>query len=273
MESPRAAFLAIVSPTWAQWLQFRLKEPTRQRRSEVTGSAGRDRILAEVEMNGFTVIENYLSADECAAGIAEFEAAITRLPDFVRYDTDKRIFGLEHASPVAAKFLNDPQWLAMADAYAGEPNTPLCIMANKIEYDGTDKLGSGGEWHRDCFARELKAIVYLSDVGPDNGPFQIVATSHSSSAILADMKAGMLNALQNRLGDDAVRRVTASHPSRIRSITGKAGTAIVFDTSSIHTGTPIRAGTRYALTNYLLASRTVTEETYGHFAPVLREAA
>ena len=42
-------------------------------------------------------------------------------------------------------------------------------MANKLIYK-KGNLGSGGGWHRDTFfKKQLKFIIYLSDVGEKNG--------------------------------------------------------------------------------------------------------
>ena len=110
--------------------------------------------------------------------------------------------------------------------------------------------GSGEGWHRDAFMRQFKAILYLSDVGPDNGPFQFVKDSYRPRQVLRDIWKGGLRYMQNRLSEPEVERILMGSPDRLCTYTAKAGTLILVDTSSIHRGMPIENGTRYALTNY-----------------------
>ena len=48
----------------------------------------------------------------------------------------------------------------------------LMIMANKVSFKSNNS--SGGGWHKDPNAEQFKFLLYLSTVGKDNGPFQIV---------------------------------------------------------------------------------------------------
>ena len=56
----------------------------------------------------------------------------------------------------------------------------------------------------------------------------------------------------------------------MHTFTAKAGTLILFDSSTIHRGAPITAGTRYALTNYYYPPSHITDDTYRAFAPFVQ---
>ncbi|HWT31455.1 MAG TPA: phytanoyl-CoA dioxygenase family protein [Croceibacterium sp.] len=266
----RSLFLKAVPARTAQRLQFALKEPSRSRGIRWTGDETKDSILRRVDRDGFAVVPGYLTAAQCAQARADFDTARLTHSAFVHRREDERLFGMENVSPIARRFIDDPLWIELADAYSGEANCSLFVMANRVVPRG-EPYGSGGGWHRDCFARELKAMVYLTDVREDNGPFQIIRRSHGSEAILSDIGRAGLRALQNRIDDDQAHRLAAG--GRQRTICAHAGTAIVFDTSSVHCGAPIAAGQRYALTNYLCASRHMARRrTLEHYAPLLATA-
>lgn len=234
-----------------------------------TGDSRKDEILTTVAQQGFALVPDYLSAAECAEAIAAFDRVAADHPECLHWHEDDRLFGAEHVSAAARKFHDDPLWLELAEAYTGEAQNVFSTAANRITFDATAKLGSGGGWHRDGMTHELKVIVYLNDVALENGPFQILRRSHTDDAVLADMKAGGLSALQNRIEFGQVERILAADSDRRTPIPARAGTAIVFDTSSIHTGCPIQAGQRYALTNYILAKRLVGDALLAEYAPIL----
>ena len=258
----RHSFLAAVPPTIAQRAQFAWKEPSRRRKRELSA----DTILHEVVSTGFATIPGFLTSDQCSQAVAEIDGALVEFPDHVHHGADQRLFGFEKVSPAGAAFSQLMPWDDMASEYASEPSETMFVMANRISSGSSE--GSGGGWHRDGFARELKAMVYLTDVTTDNGPLQIVRGSHVTDAIYGDMKTGGIGALQNRITNEQVRRVL-SGADRAQAITAKAGTAIIFDTSAIHRGMPVVAGTRYAMTVYISATRNVTKATFDHYMPVL----
>ena len=111
--------------------------------------------------------------------------------------------------------------------------------------------GSGGGWHRDdADAKQTKAILYLSDVEMENGPFQFIEGSHKPWDIYRMAFKYNFSFGQNRFTDQELEKVIQDQPNRLKTFTGKAGTLILTDTRGLHRGMPIRKGERYALTNY-----------------------
>jgi hypothetical protein len=133
--------------------------------------------------------------------------------------------------------------------------------------------GSGEGWHRDAFLRQFKAILYLSDVGPKNGPFQFVKDSYQPGQVLRDIWKGGLRYMQYRLSELEVDRIIEGSPERLSTYTAKAGTLILVDTSSIHRGMPIQTGTRYALTNYYFPAQNIDAALFEKFKVLAPSAA
>lgn len=83
-------------------------------------------------------------------------------------------------------------------------------------------------------SRFVKAFVYLTDVGPENGPHCYVRGSHSH--VPADIQH------DGRFDDALIAR--AFGQDAITTIEGAAGTVFFADTRGIHKGLPCRSGHR-----------------------------
>ena len=71
--------------------------------------------------------------------------------------------------------------------------------------------------------------------------------------------------MQYRLSDLEVNRILKKNPQRKKTILGKMGTLILVDTSTLHRGSPIKKGTRYALTNYYYTINQINKDLYKKF--------
>ena len=130
------------------------------------------------------------------------------------------------------------------------------IMANKVNFKSNNK-GSGGGWHRDSNAGQFKSLLYLSNVEKENGPLQIIKNSNNN---LLNFKIFIkLNKKfpTYRFSNEDINKIVKRKD--IVEITGGAGTLILFNTSMLHRGSPIRAGTRYAITNYFYPVKKISE--------------
>jgi len=125
--------------------------------------------------------------------------------------------------------------------------------------------GSGGGWHRDSFARQFKAIIYLDDVDESRGPFEYLTETTSLGSMVRDIWRGGLAYGQTRLPETQVEPLIAGRPGALRTVTGRAGTLVLADTRGIHRGMPIATGARHALTNYYFAPDVVTPSLLAHF--------
>jgi hypothetical protein len=127
--------------------------------------------------------------------------------------------------------------------------------------------------HRDASGGDIKAIIYMSDVDPDNGPFAYVRGSHRMKMSVTDDHIAEANDSNGLAGTDpASRRLFAALPSRLRqkgsfgndvpdgspladellgslwSITAPRGSVVVFDTKGVHRGGMVVQGERRVIT-------------------------
>ena len=110
--------------------------------------------------------------------------------------------------------------------------------------------------------------MYLSDVGAENGPFQILPGSHRAHRKVADVTFGSLDPVSTRIPDEAIGRLQRRRSVQIDTVIGEAGSVILVDTSAIHRGMPIRNGVRYALTNYYYFPEEMTGRD-AQFSPMM----
>jgi|GEM_PF-1669643 len=85
--------------------------------------------------------------------------------------------------------------------------------------------------------RWVKVFIYLTDVEPDNGPHEYVASSHKAE----NSHPEVLVRNYTRVSDDDIDKF---YPGKRRSVTGGAGTIIFGDTRCFHKGTAVNAGHR-----------------------------
>ncbi len=252
--------------TWASYADFAVTLKKKKARSSTRLSVRATQMFAEIERAGFCVVQGYWTSEQCAAARAEVERTIAQYPAYVHPHpkADYRVFGADRVSEIIARFNRDPDLSAVASAYNGESTEAAFTLAALMPYTVGNR-GSGEGWHRDAFLRQIKAIIYLSDAGPDNGPFQLIRDSHRCSQILNDMKMAHLTYMQNRLDEQQVAKLVDQDPERLLTFTALAGTLILVDTSAIHRGMPINAGIRYALTNYYYPKNRVNKAMYEKF--------
>lgn len=127
-------------------------------------------------------------------------------------------------------------------------------------------------YHRDASGGDLKAIVYMSDVGPQNGPFTYVLGSHRAEVRRLDDLICEANDHGLSATDRTTRLLFAALPKALRkkgsfgndlepesdaarmiverswSIEGSAGSIVLFDTKGIHRGGMVELGERKVIT-------------------------
>lgn len=213
--------------------------------------------LRNLRSQGYSIVENFLSADVCAEMRDQVDKAILRFPDAVWSGckgADNRVFGIEHLGGRFQEYFDNPFALQVGNQYFGGRLENLQVLAGRIDaIDGN--IGSGEGWHKDGNHFQYKAIVYLSDAGIDNGPFQLIKGSHHFIQVIKDnRRMGLDSPLEVRFTEDQVNRLVHDEPSRLATLSAPAGTMILADTSTIHRGSPITNGRRYALFNYYYPS-------------------
>ena len=102
-------------------------------------------------------------------------------------------------------------------------------------------------WHIDCVRQSVKAFLFLTDVGPANGPLRTQVGSHA----LDDRRHEWLYKICNGglghayFSEEDNARLDATATTHL----GPAGTLVVFDTQSLHASSFCSEGRRVVLVN------------------------
>ena len=227
-------------------------------------------LLEEIKKNGFIVMPEFFDKEFCQACMKEMDQMYENKKEFVHEDDygDSRIFGAEELSENIKKFYEHPLLNKLANTYSAVATCCGFTLAGRIKATGNE-YGSGGPWHRDSYFRQFKSLLYLTDVNENNGPFQIISGSHKHEQIMEDSKSGDLESMQCTFPQETVEKILKDDPSRLNTLTAKAGTVVLVDTSAIHRGTPLKEGIRYALTNYFFEKTQINSHLVEHFSPIV----
>ena len=227
-------------------------------------------LLDEIKKNGYVVIPDFFDKETCDACMKDMDWMFENKKEFVHNSeyADYRIFGAEELSENIKKFAEHPLLHKLANAYNAVPTSNGFTLAGKIEATGHE-YGSGGSWHRDSYFRQFKSLLYLTDVDEDHGPFQVVHASHDAKKISSDSKSGNLESMQCTFNQETVEKILDEEPERLKTLTAKAGTVVLVDTSTIHRGIPLKKGVRYALTNYFFENTQINSHLVEHFSPIV----
>ncbi len=209
--------------------------------------------MGDLARLGFCVFRDYWPADVCARLVGRIDELIESRPECVRRGSDMRLIAIEAEDDQFETFKKDALIEAFGNGLIGEAQKALFVMANRLApIDGKPRR-SGGEWHRDRVRPQYKALLYLSDVGPENGPFSILEGSDDPATYSEAAAASGFDFLGRRWRDEAMDPFLSEARARFHVLTGSAGTLVLFNSSLIHSGQPIRSGVRYALTSYYYA--------------------
>lgn len=205
-------------------------------------------------VDGFYVINNFMSKEECDDLIREIDGHIESNKSNVWTDTagaDNRIYFIDTINEKFKDFYNTPYFREVLQAYTGIEKPKGMLLAGRIDaVEGN--LGSGGGWHRDSpVHHQTKAICYLSDVNEDNGPFQYIPGSHSKASVIKSYLKKTLMPGQYRFTEAEIENYVRKMEENIVEMTADAGTLLFADTKGIHRGKPITCGSRYVLFCYL----------------------
>ncbi len=224
----------------------------------------------EFQNNGLVVIPDFCDTDQCSEMIQEINHAFITYPDFVQVDSQKsdhRLFGIETQSlAIQNHFSHRKLTDDFVSHVLGHDSSLIFTLGAKLIYREKN-LGSGAGWHRDSYSNQFKSILYLTDVNEKNGPFQFVKASHKISKIAESSRRLKKAFSETRYSDENVEDILKAG-SEIQTVTGKAGTLVIANTTGLHRGAPIQEGTRYALTNYYWYKNPCMQD-FSHFQPYL----
>jgi hypothetical protein len=201
-------------------------------------------IVDDLRGGGIAVAKGYLSASQC-----------TRIRDFLESGEVIRRNGLRDdyrpedllESPDIRALVADPFIQDIAAAYLGCTPIFTQLSAWRSREDpqaSAEELSDAAQlFHYDYdWPAFLKFFIYLTDVGPENGPFTFVVGTHERKRHWSDGRR-----------DDSYMEST--YPGMARAVTGKAGDLIIADTVGYHKGERVREGERLMLQLEFAVSR------------------
>ncbi len=216
-------------------------------------------IVMDIKKNGFSLIPNFFSEKECIVLKKEVDNVIALRKDqkclwVDSYGSDERCFAAEDDSDLIAEIHGSQYFQDVADNVFQAKMACSNTLASRIEYK-EGNLGSGQGWHRDGNHFQFKAIVFLTDVEINDGPFSLLVGSHKPKSILNNIKINKYDGVKLRFEKSEVDRLISMGENIKETFTAKAGSVVFFDASCVHAGSPLRdGGLRYALTNYYYPS-------------------
>ena len=209
--------------------------------------------LDEAKARGYAVVERFWSSARCVDAIGQIDRELASDTTCHRWidaeASDNRLYFAERAGGELELFFRTPVIESIRRDYSGVARAETILLAARLDYVVGNK-GSGGGWHRDSPHRsQFKALLYLSDVEPENGPFEYLEGTHLAWQSVRLLLDGKCQPNQSRFSDEEVARLHAAGVVR-RTFVAPAGTLLLVDTKGIHRGRPIVRGRRYALTQY-----------------------
>ncbi len=211
-------------------------------------------IVNNLNNKGYHILENYISSEMVSVLKNEVDRLFKDYKNFAwsdSEDSDHRIHGSQRGSKLIAQFNKDDFLQLICDAFLGHSAFPFSTLSARL-YSQKNSLGSGGGWHRDTpyESKQFKAILYLTDVGMENGPFQYVDGTQNEISLYRNIWKHNIKYGQHRFEDDEVEKILKDKYYGLTTFPGTAGTLLLVNTFGLHRGMPIKSGTRYALTNY-----------------------
>ena len=235
--------------------------------SLIYGFRFKKRSLNKLKKNGYLIFENFLNQNECDLLRKKVDNLIFTHSDKVwkseDFSADQRLIGINRVNDqIIKKFSEDKNLRLIGEYFLGCKLTNAFTMANKLEYK-KNNLGSGGGWHRDGINPGFKALIYLNDVNyVEDGALEIILETNKFKNIIIDYThLKRKNVLHTRFKENEIDKLIKFRGYERKNFIGKAGTVILFDTSYIHRGSPIKTEKkRYALTNYYFPKNKVNSE-------------
>ena len=209
-------------------------------------------IVGTLKSRGFVILDHYYSPAECNLIKDEIDRVVDQYPEAISLSDDNsdiRIFDAEKISPAIRRFHEDPFLLGILRGHARTDVINTSTLAARLS-SVVGNEGSGGGWHRDSFGSPIKAILYVSNVTDDTGPFQFLPSSNKLKNIVRDLWITRLPFLKYRFTEEDISQIRRLGNYEIKTLIGDAGTVVLIDTAAIHRGKPISLNSRYALTNY-----------------------
>lgn len=235
------------------------KSPSFRRSVQESSNYDLRSVMKTFHKNGFVVIPNYWPEEKCSTLVKELDALFSVASICNVLNDDIRIYDTQNHSKIAYTFFSDEQLKQISKLATGLNLKNYGSMANRVD-PRKSHLGSGGDWHRDSNYSQFKTLIYLTEVSEvDDGAFQIIRKTNGVLCVLRSNLKVRKKLTETRWTNSEIEKRGSKY--KISTVTGKAGSLVIFDTSNLHRGAPNRNKSRYALTNYYYSN--LTHQQYG----------
>lgn len=226
----------------------------------VFSSINVDQVNKSLRIKGFHVFDVRLSSEYLKDVIQQMDDICSNKDDLeINYGgSEHRLWYANKFMPAAEEFRQFSN-AVIPKLEGGMPKAHnVLAIRNKPLGNNKGELRKG-RWHLDSFKKQLKIFVLLQDVGPNDGPFELIPQTHKmptkiKHAIqakyfrIADFIERTGKRGYQHIDDGFIDYVERSYPTQIFTV--PAGTILVADTSAIHRAHPVNGGERYAFTSY-----------------------
>ncbi len=220
------------------------------------------RVVTDLDEKGYHVFESRLPVELCnrllefalssrctmrgmtglggAAASRSIEHYPREKPERVRYDFEAQDV---IDNPDVQQLMADLSFIKVAQAYLRcQPVIDVMSMWWHTAFSKEPDPDAAQYWHFDMDRiKWLKFFIYLTDVGPENGPHSFVVGSHKTGGIPKTLLAKGYSRLTDK-------EVESSYPSdSIKEFTAPRGTILAEDTRGLHKGKHVFSGDRLIL--------------------------
>lgn len=189
--------------------------------------------LTELKLQGYTSIEGLLSSEELKdIGIKIDKAVSGEMHNIdIKWNDQVKYWVIQNALVLDSSLLKsalNTKCLGIIERYFRRMPYLADVDMRRIPPADMESIELGGysssNWHRDTRGRQLKMMIYLTDVDENDSNFSFLPRSHISAF------RRKLNHKASRFTDDEI----ADMQSEPVEWYGKAGSVMLFDTNLIH---------------------------------------
>jgi hypothetical protein len=210
-----------------------LTSPRSNYQPRLSPLAGQDvpRLVATLEQQGFASLGSIVNSTELSQIRSAIHAAVRKQRNDVAAKWSDKVQYTQILSPLRlhntlVAMAAHPMALAVAESYFRRQPYLADVDLRRVEAVSMQELGpehvSSSTWHRDTRGRQLKLMVYLTDVAESDSNFSLIPGSHRGQ--------------YRRKSTYMESRVRDSEVDGLQTLEwyGAAGDAMLFDTNVIH---------------------------------------
>lgn len=231
--------------------------------SKAFGDCPHSLVLEQLGCQGFCILDSFVSQSELNRIKTDVKKKLIALSNGLDIDNDIKhtsyasfgcyvLHNIESFSTSCLHFAKDDLVNEVVNAYSRGKAVSFGVTAELRSIPAKNDLVD--DWHTDTWKFRFKAILYLTDVLPENSPLCYLSGSHNNQhwrwlwffynylrfAFPSSQWAMFLcsRLIQTQINNPAFKFVQC---------TGKAGTLILFDARGIHRGSPLKQQNRLIL--------------------------